>query len=185
LDPPRPAVAGALQKLNQNTMAVFTSYCRVFAAADKEQSLPYVRLPVSRIPIGGSLCATTSAISPPGGVSATPSMVQSLHEHAIRSDARSPFVALSGHGDNFHTAEEMALTVRECIRLEPDLIPICGLHDVRGRPLQLNAYAWDFAKHGNLNHLLRVISSYPPLLFFLFPSHILSCRMVDPINKIG
>lgn len=143
--------------MNENTLAVFTSYCRVFAAADRDASLPYARLPVSRIPFGGSLRAasTASSISPPGGVSATPSMVQSLHEHAIRSEARSQFVALSGHGDHFRSAEELAYSVRGCIRLEPELIPVCGLHDVRGRALQLNAYAWDFAKHGNLNHLLR------------------------------
>ncbi|EKJ72061.1 hypothetical protein FPSE_07764 [Fusarium pseudograminearum CS3096] len=67
---------------------------------------------------------------------------------------RSPFAALSGFTDEFDSIKEMCATVREGLFLEESAIPylpVC-LNDTS---VELNAYLYDFFKHGSLKVLVR------------------------------
>lgn len=69
---------------------------------------------------------------------------------------RSPFVALSGFGDDsFESIHELCATVRSGVFLEESAIPYLSLYpdDTDGQPW--NAYIYDFYKHGDLVALVR------------------------------
>ncbi|KAH6977816.1 hypothetical protein EDB82DRAFT_567453 [Fusarium venenatum] len=93
-------------------------------------------LPLTRIPIGpeeGRGCSLTS--DPPPVI-------------------RSPFAALSGFTDEFDSIKEMCATVREGLFLEESAIPYLPVwpNDIS---VELNAYLYDFFKHGSLKVLVR------------------------------
>ncbi|KAH6899942.1 hypothetical protein B0T10DRAFT_570328 [Thelonectria olida] len=65
---------------------------------------------------------------------------------------RSPFVALSGLGDDFKSIQELCSTVRGGVFLEESAIPFIPIwpHDTDS---ELNAYLLDFYKHGSMADL--------------------------------
>jgi hypothetical protein len=66
--------------------------------------------------------------------------------------ARSAFVALSGHGDNFITISDLCTSARSGIFLESAVIPHLELHPDESRT-PLNAYLLDFFTHGSIKPL--------------------------------
>lgn len=64
---------------------------------------------------------------------------------------RSPFVSLSGHGDEFDSISDLCGTVRSGVFLEEAVVPYLPIHPEYTAPL--NAYLYDFYKHGDLNAL--------------------------------
>lgn len=66
---------------------------------------------------------------------------------------RSPFVALSGFDDDFKSIHELCGTVRDGVFLEESAIPYLPVrpHDTDA---ELNAYLYDFYKHGSLKTLV-------------------------------
>ena len=64
---------------------------------------------------------------------------------------RSPFAALSGHGDSFASFTELCHTAREDLFLRPEMFPSVDV-DVE-QPL--NAYLLDFYRHGQGRALVR------------------------------
>lgn len=67
---------------------------------------------------------------------------------------RSPFVALSGFTDDFHSIRELCSTVRDDVFLEESAIPYIPIwpHDT---DVEFNAYLHDFFKHGSMDVLVR------------------------------
>ncbi|KAK7398202.1 hypothetical protein QQX98_012421 [Neonectria punicea] len=67
---------------------------------------------------------------------------------------RSPFVALSGFGDEFGSIQDLCSTVRAGLFLEESAIPYIPIwpHDT---DVELNAYILDFYKHGSMADLVR------------------------------
>ena len=60
--------------------------------------------------------------------------------------ARSAFAALSGHGDNFTTIDDLCTSTREGVFLESAIIPHLEIYpDEKKTPL--NAYLYDFYMH--------------------------------------
>jgi len=82
-------------------------------------------------------------------------LLNQLKESSSKLVIRSPFVALSGHNDEFETAQELADTCNLALPIELDQIPSSTLQDIRGNHMRLNAYAWDFLKHGNRKSLVH------------------------------
>ncbi|QLI74388.1 uncharacterized protein G6M90_00g114060 [Metarhizium brunneum] len=88
-----------------------------------------------------------------------------LTRHRIGSDVtldippspvvRSPFVALSGHGDEFSTISELCNTVRSGVFLEEAIVPHLRIYLEESDP-PLNAYLLDFFKHGDIGTIKHV-----------------------------
>ncbi|KAL5371040.1 hypothetical protein PMIN04_012697 [Paraphaeosphaeria minitans] len=72
----------------------------------------------------------------------------SANQHTV---LRSPFVSLSGHGDEFDSISDLCDTVRSGVFLEEAVVPYLPIHPESTVPL--NAYLYDFYKHGDLNAL--------------------------------
>jgi hypothetical protein len=85
------------------------------------------------------------------------SLADELMQNSVTVEARSPFVALSGHSDDiFRSARELADTVRNGIYLESSLLPVCEYYDGRGRAVGLSSYIVDFYRQGSLELLVNL-----------------------------
>lgn len=132
--PPLPKKAeNTLRAHNKETLAIFRTYVRTFA--DQHLKDPDDALPLSEMQIGQS----------GEQFNATPS------ENRQHTVLRSPFVSLSGHGDEFDSISDLCGTVRSGVFLEEAVVPYLPIHPEYTAPL--NAYLYDFYKHGDLNAL--------------------------------
>lgn len=136
--PPMPKQASdVLVKHNADTLSIFTTYVKTFAdqyVKNAEDQLPLTQYAVGR---QGS---TTEAKA----LDFLPSLPA--------PQARSAFVALSGHGDAFPTIGDLCSSSRQGIFLESAIVPHLTLHPTESRQ-PLNAYLVDFFVHGNLQAL--------------------------------
>ena len=66
---------------------------------------------------------------------------------------RSSYVALSGHGDEFASIQELCQTSRSGLFLDPKMVPIFEIYDEE--TASLNSYLLDFYKHGQKHALSR------------------------------
>ena len=124
-----------LRKHNRETLNIFAAYVRTFAEQhlmDEDNELP-----LSKAKYGGSATADEySFILKPFA----PTIV------------RSHFVALSGHDDCFTSITSLCNTARSGVFLEESVIPHLALYpDEMSTPL--NAYLYDFYKHGDTTAL--------------------------------
>ncbi|EXK76981.1 hypothetical protein FOQG_18291 [Fusarium oxysporum f. sp. raphani 54005] len=124
-----------LVRHNRETLLTFKDYVYSYINAHL-QDLPDRTLPLTRIPIGpekGRGCRLTS--DPPPVI-------------------RSPFAALSGFTDEFDSIKEMCSTVRYGVFLKESAIPYLPIWP-NDTSVELNAYLYDFFKHGSLKVLVR------------------------------
>ncbi|KAF5638945.1 dead deah box helicase [Fusarium tjaetaba] len=124
-----------LVRHNRETLLTFKDYVSSYINTHLHDS-PDRTLPLTRIPIGpeeGRGCSLTS--DPPPVI-------------------RSPFVALSGFTDEFNSIGELCSTVRDGVFLEESSIPYLPIWPV-DTTVELNAYLYDFFKHGSLKVLVR------------------------------
>jgi hypothetical protein len=70
-----------------------------------------------------------------------------------RISVRSPFVALSGHCDEFSSIQELCETARGSLFLDPKMVPIFELHNEE--TTFVNSFLLDFYKHGQRSALVR------------------------------
>lgn len=113
---------------------VFSTYVKTFA--DQHLKDPEDTLPLSEMRIGSE----EQFYIPPNANC----------QHTI---IRSPFVALSGHSDEFESISDLCGTVRSGVFLEEAVVPYLPIHPETTVPL--NAYLYDFYKHGDVNALER------------------------------
>lgn len=134
---PMPASAEAiLRQHNADTLRIYKTYVATFV--DQHIHEPDCRLPLSNVSIG-SLKEHAGLMLP-----------QSLPIVHVRS----PFVALSGHGDDFANIHDLCSTVRNGVFLEENVIPYVALYPQEST-VPLNAYLLDFYKHGSVSDLER------------------------------
>ncbi|KAH7173100.1 hypothetical protein DER46DRAFT_644793 [Fusarium sp. MPI-SDFR-AT-0072] len=132
--------AGLVGHLYFTENAVFAFYSLLrggyFYKLCKDIDCDYRILPLTKIPIGPEKGRGCSLISDP------PPVIRSL------------FVALSGFTDDFDLIKELCSTVRDGVFLEESSIPylLIWLIDTT---VELNAYLYDFFKHGSLKVLVR------------------------------
>lgn len=129
--PPLPEAAkDVLRTHNAETLCIFKAYAKTYI----DQHIHYEddKLPLTRCRIGSdvSLNLPASACAPSPVV-------------------RSPFVALSGHGDEFSTISELCKTVRSGVFLEEAIIPYLHVYLEEPDP-PVNAYLLDFFNHGDM-----------------------------------
>ncbi|KAF4957474.1 hypothetical protein FSARC_11310 [Fusarium sarcochroum] len=120
---------------NQETLSIFKDYVQSYI----NQHLvgkPDRKLPLTKISVGPRESSGGSCIA------GQPNVV------------RSPFSALSGFTDEFESIKELCSDVRGGIFLEESAIPYIPIwpHDTDA---ELNAYLYDFFKHGSLKVLVR------------------------------
>ncbi|UPX11156.1 RNA helicase [Ascochyta rabiei] len=162
--PPLPKKAEkTLRAHNKETLAIFRTYVRTFA----DQHLKDLddALPLSEMRIGRS----------DEQLNITPS---ANRQHTV---LRSPFVSLSGHNDEFDSISDLCDTVRSGIFLEEAVVPYLPI-----RPestVSLNAYLYDFYKHGDLNALERANKIRRSDIWFLLNGMCLS--YIDGFSPIN
>lgn len=129
-----PEAAAIIRKHNEEILNTYTSYVSTYI--EQHLQSPETSLPLTGLSVGGSgnpdLSQTLGASSP--------------------NQCRSPFVGLSGHSDKFTSIKELCQTVRSEVFLEESVIPQLTVYPDGGMP-PLNAYLYDFFRHGILEPL--------------------------------
>ncbi|CAD0012299.1 unnamed protein product [Aureobasidium pullulans] len=134
--PPLPEeAANVLNEHGQQTLDIFSTYVRTFVDQ-------HVKKADDTLPLTSRQVGCSSVESAP-----------KLDEVSLPSTKiRSPFVALSGHTDNFRSISELCRSVRSGVFLEESAIPhVAMLSQDLDQPL--NAYLVDFFKHGDVKTL--------------------------------
>jgi superfamily II RNA helicase len=126
--------ANVLNEHGKQTLDIFSTYVRTFV----DQHVPKAddTLPLTARHVGSSSAGPASALE------------VSLPTTKIRS----PFVALSGHTDNFKSIRELCRSVRSGVFLEESAIPHVAMLS-QDLDIPLNAYLVDFFKHGDVKTL--------------------------------
>eukprot|EP00775_Hariotina_reticulata_P012834 gene12834-12962_t len=78
---------------------------------------------------------------------ASRSLLDSLAATATPGILASPFMALSGAGDDFQSLAELLWAGKQWLRIHVNGIPMLSIQDRRGQELTLNAWALDYFKH--------------------------------------
>lgn len=136
LEPMPAAAEGILRKHNDDTLEIYRTYVDTFV--DQHIKEPDRSLPLSGLTVGEAQSGEATAL--PGSLP------------AVR--IRSPFVALSGHGDDFTSIHDLCSTVRSGVFLEENVIPYVALYPQES-DVPLNAYLLDYFKHGSVVELDR------------------------------
>ncbi|KAI1820932.1 hypothetical protein F4861DRAFT_32189 [Xylaria intraflava] len=121
---------------NNETLSIFKTYASTFVDQYLIDS-PDRSLPLTGIAVGGE---QSRILHLPGDLPPT--------------KLRSPFVALSGHSDDFKSIHELCTNIRSGIFLEESVVPYITIwpHD---HAAPLNSYIYDFFKHGDFIALTR------------------------------
>jgi ATP-dependent RNA helicase DDX60 len=136
--PPLPAEAEeALHTHNDETLEIFRTYVKTFAdqhlANTQDNKLPLTQLQIGPASLDQPSKSLSKAIHPPTII-------------------RSPFVALSGHSDTFASINDLCSTVRSGVFLEEAVVPYLPIYPSEAS-IPLNAYLYDFYKHGDVKAL--------------------------------
>ncbi|KAH8807909.1 hypothetical protein F5884DRAFT_821438 [Xylogone sp. PMI_703] len=143
------AALSILRQHNKETLDIFTTYAETFASqhiTEDEQHLPFTRTLVG--PAGAANRADDASNSGNNlpGIDFLPALPV--------PKVRSIFFALSGHGDEMETIEDLCSSSREGVFLESSVIPHLEIYpDEMKSPL--NAYLYDFFMHGDENALVH------------------------------
>ncbi|KAI1973257.1 hypothetical protein LOZ51_005071 [Ophidiomyces ophidiicola] len=134
--PPMPRQAAQILHLqNKKTLGVYAAYVTTFIEQHIQE--PDCTLPLSNMKCGGDHSAAELGV---GWYPEKPTRVTS------------PFFALSGHRDEWDSVYHLCRTVRSGIWLEESVIPYVSVEEDE-RKMPLNAYLYDFFKHGNVHEL--------------------------------
>ncbi len=161
--PPLPEKAAALlRQHNTNTLSIFTSYVKTFAQQQvkgEDRQLPLTNMIFgSQDPIKTDVVSTGKPNGHAPGTAYNDSKVHAVDESFAfiptlpAPQARSAFVALSGHSDDFVTIADLCTSARSGVFLESAVIPHLELHPDESRT-PLNAYLLDFFTHGSIKPL--------------------------------
>ena len=146
-----PPIPGTARKVlvdhHEEIVKVFTAYAVTFASQYASTLASDDTLPLSEKSFGHRHESQETPV------------ITFFKETAIRPIARSPFIANSGHADNFHSVQELANTVRRGIHLNESAVPsldrIIAAPGDATKPFALNAHILDFYLHGQVDALVR------------------------------
>jgi len=128
-----PEVANVLNQHNKDILATYQLYVKTYIeqhCSEPDTTLPFTRLCVER----------SSDIK-----------TVSLATNLPATKLRSPFIALSGQGDQFDSISDLCASVRDGVFLEKAVIPFLDMGEELATPL--NAYLYDFYQHGQVKAL--------------------------------
>jgi hypothetical protein len=130
-----------LQAYNMETLATFADCVRIMCERAPDVAMNF-SLPLS----GVSFLSSTS-----------PCVTNVLDPiKAIPFVSRSPFVAISGRGDSFSSATELATTCMESARFSAQFVPVVEDLNIGLHCSELNSYVLDFFGHGDLVEISEV-----------------------------
>ncbi|KAJ5813354.1 uncharacterized protein N7503_000104 [Penicillium pulvis] len=127
--------AKALINHNRQVRDIYTGYVSTFI--NQHVDARDYHLPLSGAECGGQKAAMELGV---------------IDTQLSASKITSPFYALSGHGDQWDTVADLCETVRDGVWLEESVVPYVPIASERS---PLNAYLYDFFKHGNVHELER------------------------------
>ncbi|KAB8238310.1 putative DEAD/DEAH box helicase [Aspergillus alliaceus] len=134
--PPMPEEAARiLRSHNEKTLDIYSAYVTTYI----EQHVKDIDslLPLTNLKCGGDK---------------SPEDINPSMPFLPPTQVTSSFVALSGHRDKWVSISELCKNVRSGVWLEQTVVPYVGLYPEEGT-LPLNAYLFDFFKHGNVHAL--------------------------------
>lgn len=158
--PPMPEEAAViLRKHNKDTLDIFTTYVKTFAAQhvkEEERYLPLTHIPAGSVPsLANGKLANGQPVANGSAHVTKPTSEEDIFDFLPSlpvPHARSSFVALSGQGDDFTSIEDLCSSTREGVFLESAVIPHLEIHPDETRT-PLNAYLLDFYMHGSVDPL--------------------------------
>ncbi|KKZ63284.1 hypothetical protein EMCG_00267 [[Emmonsia] crescens] len=124
-----------LRHNNEEILKIYSAYVKTFV--DNHVTEPDCTLPLSGMKCGGDAeveMGKTTSTSPVQYTSA--------------------FYALSGHRDEWNNISDLCESVRSGVWLEKAVVPYLELYPEEGK-VPLNAYLYDFFKHGNVDAIER------------------------------
>ncbi|KAI9039192.1 putative DEAD/DEAH box helicase [Aspergillus affinis] len=129
------AAAKAIRAHNKSTLDIYTTYVTTFIKQHIKD--PDCTLPLTGLKQGGDrspadLCPSLPVLPP--------------------TLVNSSFVALSGHRDTWSSISELCKMVRGGVWLEQSIVPYVPI-DPEDSHAPLNAYLYDFFRHGNVHAL--------------------------------
>lgn len=133
--PEMPKAAGKiLRSHNAKTLSIYSAYVKTFVDQ-------HIHDDDNALPLTGVKC---------GGVESAKDLTESMNfmEPTLVTSA---FIALSGHRDEWNSISKLCSTVRSGVWLEQSVIPHVQISPET--PAPLNAYLYDFFKHGNVHAL--------------------------------
>ncbi len=164
------SVQQLLDEFHRRTLHIFTLYTRYYATIMEKQLGSATVLPLSNTVFTGVDAA----------VAYHDTMLTTLHQSAIVYKARSPFTALSGHGDVFLSMEDLARSVRSGLYIDPYSVPVPYLKALHSfiqfsyviphssGEYMLNSYIYEFFTHGSLE-LLRKANGRNLVIYYSNP----------------
>ena len=140
-----------MRKHNQDTLDIFRTYVKTFVEQHIHE--PDNRLPLTGVEFGG-------------GTDPADELDIQLSSSIEPTIIRSPFFALSGHGDEFESISDLCSSTRSGVFLEQSVIPHLPLFP-REAGAPLNAYLYDFYKNGDVTALQKANGIRKGDLWFL------------------
>jgi len=146
LDPLPAAMQAHLTEYNSWVLRLMSSCARRYSALRTTALPPSWVLPGTTAEMADALKAK-AANHQTGGESH--SVIASLQAMRMKVSARSAFIAVSGHADQFQDVNDLISCTREGMFFESALIPVYGCDYTK------NAYLVDFYKHGQRRPLVE------------------------------
>ncbi len=133
LQRPRPEIIQSLEEHHKSIIDTFSGYAVSYASQYADKLGEDNRLPLSSTAVGSPADKT-------------------VHQGSQKPIARSSFVATSGLEDHFTNVRELAETARAGVHLNANALP--SLTHMTSDQHELDAYAFDFWRHGQLAALV-------------------------------
>lgn len=134
-----------LRKHNTGALSIFRNYVQTYVrqhlSSEPDDTLPFTHQKVGPTV---SLDCDASFHDWNGGADRSPPV-----------ELRSPFAALSGFNDDFSSIRELCSTVRAGVFLEESSVPYMAIYPTDTDGMPLNAYIYDFFRHGDLKTLVK------------------------------
>ncbi|EFR05209.1 DEAD/DEAH box helicase [Nannizzia gypsea CBS 118893] len=135
LPPLPPHAVKILHRNNKEILLIFSAYAKTYV--DQHVAEPDCILPLTGMKCGGDEDLNVGEPKSLGPVRYT-----------------SAFYALSGHHDQWKNISDLCEMMRRGVWLEKAVVPYLGIYPAESQ-LPLNAYLYDFFKHGNVDALHR------------------------------
>ena len=137
--PNLPATAAKiLRKHNQQTLGIYAAYVTTFIEQHIKE--PDCTLPLTRIKCGGEKKSEEVGL---------------VLSSRVPPRVSSAFFGLSGHHDQWSNISDLCSMVRSGVWLEESVVPYVNIGGKEAGSKPLNAYLYDFFKHGNVHELQK------------------------------
>ncbi|KAH8924596.1 hypothetical protein BT69DRAFT_1349371 [Atractiella rhizophila] len=144
-----------LPSLPQKAVNVLKHHNALIVDVFKGYAITYSQQHAASLP--AETCLPLSRLSFPTDTPDCSPFINQMKNRSIPLRTRSVFAGQSGHTDDFHNAtiKELVESVREGVHLNKHAVPTFDMFTAKDEDIALNAYAFDFFKHGSVPDLLK------------------------------